>query len=427
VIASSAAPLSVSKIKQIHHLSHCPNTGVHRFGYLVFVTAGLVKYGSGDYERALEFFNKALAQKTNRSDIVYGQAVYFYRGNVFSALKNHEKAFEDFNMAVSIQLNYYEAWINRGSSLSKIGRHEEAQMSYIAATKFNQRRPEAWYHLATLAFEAGDFEDAAAYYDSTCKRDPKFYAAMVNEGSALVSSKEFNSAKEVFWEILTSDNTNSSTWFHLANSYVSIDSPIAAIQYYDSAIYYKPNYLEAFANKSNLLADLKRYDDALNCLDEALRLDSNDYKLWYNMGYIKSELEDYAGAVICFQKSLRLNNNFASAWDLLGFVYAQMNELDIALEYMYKSLFYDSKDPVAFYHLGWVFARKGENVRAKEMYDIALGIKPDFASVWHNLAALEYDAKNYELASGFCDSAIKYDPQMTLTRKLKAAIVREID
>lgn len=69
---------------------------------------GLDALFEGNYELALHYFNKALSIDPNLVGVIYN------RGNLYSALHEWDKAIADYNLAIELNPQYYEAYIHRG-------------------------------------------------------------------------------------------------------------------------------------------------------------------------------------------------------------------------------------------------------------------------------------------------------------------------
>lgn len=88
---------------------------------------GLDALLEGNYETALQYFNKAL----NISPTLVG--VIYNRGNLYSSLQQSDKAIVDYNLAIELEPQYYEAYIHRG-----IVYLEQKQDALAAITDFTK-------------------------------------------------------------------------------------------------------------------------------------------------------------------------------------------------------------------------------------------------------------------------------------------------
>jgi tetratricopeptide (TPR) repeat protein len=120
---------------------------------------------------------------------------------------------------------------------------------------------------------------------------------------------------------------------------------------------------------------LKRYQEALDKSNEALKLNSRDATVHNSKGLALTELRRFDEAVECFAKALEINPNFASAWMHKG------NALDYS----------------------------GNYKEAIECYDKALEIDPDYLPLllWINQGACFHHLGKYKEAIECYDKALK--------------------
>ena len=76
---------------------------------------------SGEYEKAIEDYNKAIELDPNLA------GVYYNRGNAYFYLKQYEKAIEDFDKAIELNPNNAYAYNNRGLAREKLKEQKPIQ------------------------------------------------------------------------------------------------------------------------------------------------------------------------------------------------------------------------------------------------------------------------------------------------------------
>ncbi|MDE3199182.1 MAG: tetratricopeptide repeat protein [Acidobacteriota bacterium] len=140
---------------------------------------------------------------------------------------------------------------------------------------------------------------------------------------------------------LTKEHDSARVRLVLAQVDAQAGSPDAAIQDYLKAVELDPRNVLAMNNLANMLADRKKYDDAL---------------FWG-------------------QKALALAPNSPVLADTIGWLYYRQAKYDLALPYLEKSL-RGMDRPVAHYHLAAELINVGEADRAKKEYDLALKADP---------------------------------------------------
>jgi tetratricopeptide (TPR) repeat protein len=67
-------------------------------------------------------------------------------------------------------------------------------------------------------------------------------------------------------------------------------------------------------NEGNALSNQKKYDEAINAYDKAIRLDPNYIDAWYWKGIALYNQEKYDEAIKAYDEAIRLDPNYAAAW-----------------------------------------------------------------------------------------------------------------
>lgn len=60
-------------------------------------------------------------------------------------------------------------------------------------------------------------------------------------------------------------------------------------------------------NKANILLELNKMKDALDCYNKVIELDSNNSEAFLNKGFVLINLQREQEAFICFENAIRIN------------------------------------------------------------------------------------------------------------------------
>jgi tetratricopeptide (TPR) repeat protein len=126
--------------------------------------------------------------------------------------------------------------------------------------------------------------------------------------------------------------------------------------YYRSAVLEAPGYAEAYTNLGGNLLEQQKWTEALDALNQAIRLKPNNAPVIYQRAVALSQLKRVPEAIQGFQDALRYN--------LTPLLYVA----------------------VAHAFLGQLWLQTGQNQAALRELDTALAIKPDFADARVNRA-----------------------------------------
>ena len=218
----------------------------------------------------------------------------FDLGLAFNARKQHQKAFESFDLAIQLQPDFFEAHGNRGAMLAALGRHQDAIESYRNTLAIEPNFADAHCNLGSALTHLQRYDEALASLDRALALRPNNSDALYNRGNALKPLKRFEEA--------------------LAS--------------YDCAIALQPDHADAHNNRGQVLRELERYDEALASYDRALAL-----RPQHIMAH-------------CNAAALRLlAGNFERGW--VHYEWRWMKNSVIPLKRKFSQPAWDGRDPIA--------------------------------------------------------------------------------
>ncbi|MCZ4410182.1 tetratricopeptide repeat protein [Cryomorphaceae bacterium 1068] len=155
---------------------------------------------------------------------------------------------------------------------------------------------------------------------------------------------------------------------------------------------------------------LRRYDEAIIAVNDALRRDDQLAQGYFIKGYIYKETGDTITSISSFQTAVEVNPDLYEAYMELGSLYAFQGD-PLALEYFNSALEIRPKSAEAFYHKG-MFLQAGSRIdQARETYFEMLRADPNNVLAYYNLGYLyltEYLA--FDTAVAYFDSAVVVRP-----------------
>jgi glycine betaine/proline transport system substrate-binding protein len=144
-----------------------------------YLELGTAEFKSGNFEAAIECYDKALEIKPKYDNAWYN------KGTTLDNLGRHEEAIVCYDRALEIKPKYVNAWHNKGSTLDNLGRHEEAIVCYDKALEIDPKYVDAWHNKGIALDELGKHEKAIECYDKALEIDPKYVNAWNAKGQAL--------------------------------------------------------------------------------------------------------------------------------------------------------------------------------------------------------------------------------------------------
>jgi tetratricopeptide (TPR) repeat protein len=94
-----------------------------------------------------------------------------------------------------------------------------------------------------------------------------------------------------------------------------------------------------------VLVKLKRYEEALQSYDQALKLNPDDNQAWHNRGNVLTiNLKRYEEALQSYDKALESNPDDDQAWYNQACIYSQQDNIDLAVKHLAQAIRLNPKD-----------------------------------------------------------------------------------
>jgi protein O-GlcNAc transferase len=304
---------------------------------------GIIAHQNRAYERAVEFFSKAISANPDIPQ------TYYHRGIAQQALRRFNEALVSYNKAIALKPDHAEAYSNRGIVLGELGRLQEALASCDKAIALKPNFAEAQYNRGNALQALGRFADALASYDKTialsyaAARHPGFAEVHFNRGNAL-------HALQCFEEALAS---------------------------WDNSIALNPNFAEAYSNRGNALQELQRLEEALASYDRAIALKPGHAPAYSNRGMALQALKRLGEALASFDRAVALKSDYAEGHANRGIVLKELRRLPEALASCDQAIALRPDYAEAHFNRGIVLKDLGRLAEALASTNKAIALKPD--------------------------------------------------
>ena len=146
-----------------------------------------VAISGGQYDRAIELFDKALAENTTLMS--QGDALmYLYKDKTaaLTDLSRYDEAIATANAGIALYPNSTGLWNNKGYAQFKAGRNNEAVDSYNRAIALEPDYVKGWINKGFALSAAGRYDEAVTAFNKAISLDPENSDAT----TGLVKAKE---------------------------------------------------------------------------------------------------------------------------------------------------------------------------------------------------------------------------------------------
>ena len=179
---------------------------------------------------------------------------------------------------------------------------------------------------------------------------------------------------------------------------------------YDKALAIKPDLENAWLGRGDILADLKRYDEALAAYQRALAIRPDLEGAWVGRGNVFTQTGRYDEGLAAFERALSIKPDLEGGLLGRGNVLWNLKRHDEALAAYDKALSINPDLESAWLGRGNVFLSLNRFDEAFAGYEKALSIKPDLENAWVGRGNVCGKLKRHDEAIAAYDKALSINP-----------------
>jgi serine/threonine protein kinase len=186
-----------------------------------------------------------------------------------------------------------------------------------------------------------------------------------------------------------------------------------AIACYEEAILIQPNFHQAWYERGKILYQLKRYEEAIASFDKVIQFQGDYAEAWFQRTQALYKLQSYEDAIASLDKALQLMPDYAEAWVMRGVVLRNLQRDEEAIASYDKAIEFKPDYSVAWYNRGLVLGSLERYSEAFACFDKVIQLQPNYGVAWYNRGTALGNLQQYEDAIASFDKAIEFKPNYT--------------
>lgn len=190
--------------------------------------------------------------------------------------KEYEQAIASYRQALSLNPRFPEAYNNLGNSLRMVSDLEGAQQAYEKALVQREVYPEAYNNLGTLLREQGKDEQAEHALRKAIAQNSSYIDAYHNLAAIYYTENKDVEALRLMADVLAFAPRNAKCLVLTAKIQSRRGNHVAAEAACRIVLEDEPHSGSALATLGMIMHETDRYEEAIRCLEEALRHDPKD-------------------------------------------------------------------------------------------------------------------------------------------------------
>lgn len=188
------------------------------------------------------------------------------------------------------------------------------------------------------------------------------------------------------------DSTKAAYYLTLVDVYFSQNNTRLSKDLLETTAKKFPDNIEALLKLAELYFLVQRYQEGIDFVNKALRINDNLAKAYYIKGSIYRESGDTSRAISSLETAVEQDNKYVDAFYDLGIIYAARRN-PIALEYYTNVLRIDPFNKNALYARAKLFQDLGKTEEAIAAYSKILETDKTCDNCYYNLGALYLEVK----------------------------------
>jgi tetratricopeptide (TPR) repeat protein len=144
--------------------------------YQLMIRKALAEFYVYNYGNAIDLCSRAIGINPN------GQWAFFIRGNAYAKINELNKSLKDYYSFERIDNGFPVLYLNRGITNMNLGNRYQAMEDFNAALKLKPDLYEAMYFKGKMLGENGKFDEAIALLSKVIDYNPQDLGALINRG-----------------------------------------------------------------------------------------------------------------------------------------------------------------------------------------------------------------------------------------------------
>jgi tetratricopeptide (TPR) repeat protein len=188
----------------------------------------------------------------------------------------------------------------------------------------------------------------------------------------------------------------------------SVNRQEDAIPVFDMALNFEHKEAEVlWSNKGRALAELGKSEMALDCYEEALRIEPTYALALVQSADLKHELGDLEGAVARYTEALKKDPQNHKCWFERGSALLGLDENESAIQSLDRALAINPSNKKAIYNKGVALFRLGRPEDAAVCLEKAVELDAKYANAWYLKAYIETMARSTDVAISSCKTFLR--------------------
>ncbi len=353
-----------------------------------------------------DFYNILVGRKNETTSemkaiSLFNFGVYYYKENV------NTKAIDAYTKSLETKGDFHFVWHNLGTILFIQEEYAKAEQHFEKAIELNEKDALPYVNLSAVYSKQNRACVTLFCAKTATALDPNHAGAWHNLGRAYRMKNDNQSAQVCYEKAHTLDPENADAWAADAETLVSLERYSNARNCVVEASREGHKTWNLFLALGSALIGENRIKDALKWLAQSERLRPDEISPKLKMAEAYTKIEEYAKAKTKIEEALKIDSESSQAIGTMIVVSIAMDEsFD---KYLEKAFEVGFDDEVLTVSIVKALLLRKHTQDANRITEILLNKQTENSTIMTNLAKINFDLKNKDMARTVCEKAIQFD------------------
>jgi len=412
---------------------------------------GMISDDKGEYDKAVEFYNRALTYDKKNPDIYKNLSLAYRRKKDFT------KALEAAEQSASLNADDTEAKTLMGNIYFETGKYDEAIAAYREVLDKTPDNARVLYNMGSALMQKGDEFAAIEYFKKAGAADrigEVAHKAYSRLGVIYTERKDFAEAEKYLKEAIAIRPNDAMNRYNLGIAYLRQKKTAEAMEELSKAESLGENDAAMLEGIGEAYFSMKNYDKSLEVYNRVRKTNERNVKIlsrigeiyyekgeldnayelfrkitvlepatenarvaYLNMGNILDDAQRYEEAIEAYQKALSISPKDDSVFYNLGIAYKHAGKPELAIMAWKKASELDTNDPAPMVAIADYYYEQGHYDLAETEYRKITVRWPEIQEPHFKMGTMYYKRGNFDYAMNAFNRVIEIDPLSDLARK----------
>ena len=254
---------------------------------------------------------------------------------------------------------------------------------------------EILFNYAVLNFNLKNYIKSENLFKAAILLDNNNHQIFNGYGVLLKELKRDEEAAEKFYRSIEIKNDYLNAYLNLFQIYKKYNNQEEMLKIIDKIISIKPNFPIMYHEKSSILQDLERFDEAVSSIEAVFEYEKDSIENYLRLYDIYEKKKNFnkceeisKNVISILEKKVKTDSKNSDLYFYFGIAYKNFKKLEIAKKYLKLAIKLNPFKELYYFVLGEIHQQMNEFIDAKENFEQAIKIDPLNVAVNINYANL---------------------------------------